>query len=300
MQQRQRLKNLDRFVSSSSGVLLCTDVAARGLDVPTVPLVIHYQLPLNAETYIHRCGRTARAGMKGLCVAFISEQDKKTWQRILTVCHHGDMTAVARYVVDEGLMRAARARVGIARQMDLLLNAQRQSNAKRDWFVKHAEEMDMLIDADYVEMSEEKIAKKGHDQEGDADNKSKLRSLQARLDAEMRQSLQDTKKRGNFFTLNIVEQLEANKSSAVAKNRAKLLETKAETKQIVAKIKSENNPVKIKIVAQSKSKREEKKSSSSSSPIVSSSGSVSVVAQTAQVVAVSFPTRKIKVIGKAS
>lgn len=56
MAQRQRLKNLERFTASSTGLLIATDVAARGLDIPCVEHVIHYQVPRTSENYIHRSG----------------------------------------------------------------------------------------------------------------------------------------------------------------------------------------------------------------------------------------------------
>jgi ATP-dependent RNA helicase DDX24/MAK5 len=70
-QQRQRFKALDRFKGDAAGVLVATDVAARGLDVPAVACVIQYQLPLTADTYIHRAGRTARGAAAGANVAFV-------------------------------------------------------------------------------------------------------------------------------------------------------------------------------------------------------------------------------------
>ncbi|NXS44355.1 DDX24 helicase, partial [Balaeniceps rex] len=66
MHQKQRLKNLERFAERESCVLLTTDVAARGLDIPNVPHVIHYQVPRTSELYVHRSGRTARAANEGL------------------------------------------------------------------------------------------------------------------------------------------------------------------------------------------------------------------------------------------
>ena len=62
MQQRQRLKNLDRFKKRENSILIATDVAARGLDIPNVAHVLHFDVPHNGEIYIHRAGRTARAG----------------------------------------------------------------------------------------------------------------------------------------------------------------------------------------------------------------------------------------------
>ena len=66
MQQRQRLKKLDKFKSRKVNILVCTDVAARGLDIPLVENVVHYQIPKNIDTYIHRSGRTARIGHEGI------------------------------------------------------------------------------------------------------------------------------------------------------------------------------------------------------------------------------------------
>ncbi|GAB5359651.1 hypothetical protein AAMO2058_000561600 [Amorphochlora amoebiformis] len=68
-QQRQRLKALEKFRNNTEGILIATDVAARGLDIPAVKNVVHYQLPASAETYIHRSGRTARMNENGTVVA---------------------------------------------------------------------------------------------------------------------------------------------------------------------------------------------------------------------------------------
>lgn len=83
MQQRARLKALDRFRSSGSMVLLATDVAARGLDVPEVEHVVHYQLPRTADTYIHRSGRTARAGNKGISLQLCAPEEKATQRALM-------------------------------------------------------------------------------------------------------------------------------------------------------------------------------------------------------------------------
>jgi ATP-dependent RNA helicase DDX24/MAK5 len=83
MQQRSRLKSLDRFRSSSNSVLLSTDVAARGLDIPKVDHVIHYQVPRSSDCYVHRSGRTARAGKGGVALALIAPDELKTWRSLM-------------------------------------------------------------------------------------------------------------------------------------------------------------------------------------------------------------------------
>jgi superfamily II DNA/RNA helicase len=73
--QDERLKALDSFKKGEVDLLVCTDVAARGLDIKDVPAVFNFDIPFNAEDYVHRIGRTGRAGASGLAVSFVSRSD---------------------------------------------------------------------------------------------------------------------------------------------------------------------------------------------------------------------------------
>ena len=73
--QSKRLQILKQFKASEIKVLVATDVAARGIDVDDLSMVINYDLPVEAENYVHRIGRTARAGKSGKAYTFCSEQD---------------------------------------------------------------------------------------------------------------------------------------------------------------------------------------------------------------------------------
>ena len=75
--QDERLKALDAFKSGGVDLLVCTDVAARGLDIKDVPAVFNFDIPFNAEDYVHRIGRTGRAGASGLAVSFVGARDAK-------------------------------------------------------------------------------------------------------------------------------------------------------------------------------------------------------------------------------
>jgi len=73
--QATRTSNLARFRARAARILVATDVAARGLDVPAVDLVINYDVPRDPDTYIHRVGRTARAGRSGEAITVIGQRD---------------------------------------------------------------------------------------------------------------------------------------------------------------------------------------------------------------------------------
>jgi ATP-dependent RNA helicase RhlB len=73
--QAKRLKIIDDVKSGATRVLVATDVAARGLDIENLALVVNYDLPVEAENYVHRIGRTARAGKTGKALTLASEQD---------------------------------------------------------------------------------------------------------------------------------------------------------------------------------------------------------------------------------
>lgn len=75
--QGERTLTLDAFKSGAIEVLVATDVAARGLDIPDMPCVINHELPYNAEDFIHRIGRTGRAGSKGDAIALVDASEKR-------------------------------------------------------------------------------------------------------------------------------------------------------------------------------------------------------------------------------
>jgi len=82
MSQPKRLGALSTFKSGKRGILIATDVASRGLDIPAVDLVLNYDIPTHSKDYIHRVGRTARAGRSGRAVTFVTQYDVELFQRI--------------------------------------------------------------------------------------------------------------------------------------------------------------------------------------------------------------------------
>ena len=82
LEQRERDQALTQFKHQSCCILVATDVAARGLDVEDLPAVINYDLPRDPEVYVHRIGRTARAGKEGLAVSLLDEKERHKLDKI--------------------------------------------------------------------------------------------------------------------------------------------------------------------------------------------------------------------------
>lgn len=82
LEQRERDQALTQFKHQSCCILVATDVAARGLDVEDLPAVINYDLPRDPEVYVHRIGRTARAGKEGLAVSLLNEKERYKLDKI--------------------------------------------------------------------------------------------------------------------------------------------------------------------------------------------------------------------------
>ena len=83
MDQKSRMETLDAFKTNKLTLLVASDVAARGLDIPAVSHVFNFDVPVHAEDYVHRIGRTGRAGRKGVAYTFVAPADGKHLDAIL-------------------------------------------------------------------------------------------------------------------------------------------------------------------------------------------------------------------------
>ncbi|TDZ39266.1 ATP-dependent rRNA helicase RRP3 [Colletotrichum spinosum] len=82
LNQSARLGALNKFRTGSRDILVATDVAARGLDIPKVDVVLNHDLPQDSKTYVHRVGRTARAGKSGVALSLVTQYDLEIYLRI--------------------------------------------------------------------------------------------------------------------------------------------------------------------------------------------------------------------------
>jgi len=83
--QAKRMGALNKFKAGQRNILVATDVASRGLDIPNVDLVLNVDIPSNGKDYIHRVGRTARAGKAGRSIAYVTQYDVEAYQRLETM-----------------------------------------------------------------------------------------------------------------------------------------------------------------------------------------------------------------------
>ncbi|SPO19889.1 related to MAK5 - ATP-dependent RNA helicase [Ustilago trichophora] len=182
LQQKQRLKNLDRFRAfNRSGkvtncVLLATDVAARGLDIPSVEHVVHYQLPRSADTYVHRSGRTARAGSSGISLALIEPKEKTLWAQLCKAMSR--KSDVPTFPITFSTLSLLRERVELALAIDKQTHEANKQAHDDNWLAKLAEEADLAMSDEDVDPDAPTVSK-SKAQKGKA--AAKLNEMKAKL-----------------------------------------------------------------------------------------------------------------------
>jgi superfamily II DNA/RNA helicase len=145
--QSAREKALNDFKAGKSDVLIATDVAARGIDIDGITHVINYQCPEDEKTYVHRIGRTARAGAHGIAVTFVDWDDLARWKMIDTALVLGLPEPVETYSSSEHLFEMLNIPAGStgrmtkqrAPQVDRVERADKPAKAKSDAPQKSAE-----------------------------------------------------------------------------------------------------------------------------------------------------------------
>lgn len=189
MQQRQRLKNLDRFKSNPSGLLLATDVAARGLDIQGIQHVIHFQVPRTAEVYVHRSGRTARAKSGGLSVMLMEPRELHLYRKICKTLNRDE--DLPDFPIDLSMLKAVQNRVELARKLEAESHRVRRSNYEDNWLQRAAKEMEIDLDKKMLSNTDER--KK-------ADTKRKLKAMQFQLSEMLKKPLFPSGFSGKYLT----------------------------------------------------------------------------------------------------
>ena len=151
--QSQRERVLERFRAGHTEVLVGTDVAARGLDIPEVSHVINYDLPEDAEAYVHRIGRTGRAGQKGEAVTLVTPRERGRLQMIERGIHHRLQPLRLPTADDVALKR----REGFREQLLAILDA-----GDLDPFIAIVEDLAATRDVSEIAAAAFKMASEAH------------------------------------------------------------------------------------------------------------------------------------------
>ena len=162
MLQSARLKNLERFSSNEAPILFCTDIGARGLDVPSVDLVIHYHIPQKSETFIHRSGRTARANTEGQVSSLISEKELGLYKKIMIDLQYKEFSMKTLSVSQ---LEKIKSLFEYAKQIERESFQLKKANREKQWYQKTAEQCEMFYDneedrEDEIEDKEAKMNEK--------------------------------------------------------------------------------------------------------------------------------------------
>lgn len=175
MAQKARMRSVERFSSpdAAHSILVATDVAARGLDIPGVQLVIHYHLPRAADMYVHRSGRTARASLSGTSILMCAPEEVVSMRRLVAKVHaqnaiHSDDTSTtnqtdkkSKYYIrtldlDRKLVSRLKPRVVLAKKLADSILAKGKISHDDEWVRNAAEELGVDYDSEEFENGNKK------------------------------------------------------------------------------------------------------------------------------------------------
>ncbi|XDG05882.1 hypothetical protein ABKA04_005497 [Annulohypoxylon sp. FPYF3050] len=159
MPQKARLRSVERFTGAKQGqssVLVATDVAARGLDIPGVDLVVHYHVPRAADVYVHRSGRTARADKTGLSILLCAPEEVVPTRRLIAKVHSSSGKKSKNFFVqtldmDRKLVNRLKPRITLAKKIADAGLAKEKGNKEDDWMRNAAEELGVEYDSDEIQ-----------------------------------------------------------------------------------------------------------------------------------------------------
>lgn len=172
MAQKARLRSIERFssASQSGSILIATDVAARGLDIPAVELVTHYHLPRAADMYVHRSGRTARAERSGSSILLCAPEEVVGVRRLVAKVHARNAVTNAdskRYFMrtldlDRRVVARLKPRATLAKKIADVWLAKEKRGHEDDWLRTAADELG--VDYDSEEFAAQEAGWKGRGQ----------------------------------------------------------------------------------------------------------------------------------------
>ncbi|KAJ5189469.1 hypothetical protein N7491_005800 [Penicillium cf. griseofulvum] len=201
MAQKARLRSIERFSSPTanpSSILVATDVAARGLDIKGVNCVIHYHVPRTADAYVHRSGRTARAGESGKSILICAPDEVVGVARLAGKIHAkkarkaDDPEGPSKKIplesldIDRRVVARLRPRMGLAKKITDSTIAKEKVNTEDNWLRSAAEDLGVEYDSDEFDQSKGRGRGRGggrerREKEASETSKSEMAGLRAEL-----------------------------------------------------------------------------------------------------------------------
>jgi ATP-dependent RNA helicase DDX24/MAK5 len=200
MIQKARLRSVERFSSPTadpSSILVATDVAARGLDIKGIDCVVHYHAPRAADAYVHRSGRTARAGASGKSIIICSPDEVVSVARLAAKVHQkrtGELNAkklpLESLDIDRRVVQRVRQRITIAQKITDASIAKEKISSEDNWLRAAADDLGVEYDSDEFDESKGKGRGRGGGRhQRDKKNSEITKSELAGLRAELREQL---------------------------------------------------------------------------------------------------------------
>ncbi|KAJ5226118.1 ATP-dependent RNA helicase mak5 [Penicillium chermesinum] len=195
MAQKARLRSVERFSSPKSdpsSILVATDVAARGLDIKGIDCVVHYHAPRTADAYVHRSGRTARAGAVGKSIIICAPDEVVSVARLAAKVHASNPNVSAKKLplqsidIDRRVVSRVRPRINLAKKITESNIAKEKVSAEENWLREAADDLGVDYDSEEFDESQGKGRGRGggrHQREKKASSitKGELASLRAEL-----------------------------------------------------------------------------------------------------------------------
>ncbi|KAK9857648.1 hypothetical protein MYU51_019759 [Penicillium brevicompactum] len=208
MAQKARLRSIERFSSPTadpSSILVATDVAARGLDIKGINCVIHYHVPRAADAYVHRSGRTARAGESGKSILICAPEEVVGVARLAAKIHAKRTKGEADDApskklplesldIDRRVVARLRPRMTLAKRITDSTLAKEKVNTEDNWLRAAADDLGVEYDSDEFDQSKGKGRGRGggrerRDKQASEMTKSEMAGLRAELKQQLSQRI---------------------------------------------------------------------------------------------------------------
>lgn len=170
MAQKARLRSVERFSSPSSApssILIATDVAARGLDIKGIDMVIHYHVPRTADVYVHRSGRTARGSASGKSIVLCAPEEIVGVARLAAKIHLAASDTNTKRIplgslnLDRRVVSRVKPRATIAKKLTDHAMAREKLTSESDWLRNAAEDLGVEYDSEEFDAEEKRARGRG-------------------------------------------------------------------------------------------------------------------------------------------